>query len=84
MLEDIPKLLVTNSEKEDRFYSLEPLCDILRGAEDSRAFLRACVVLCLARRISRSGIVYALSIPQSSRQKQGAFVYVHGRGHVLL
>ena len=30
MLEDIPKLLVTNSEKEDRFYSLEPLCDILQ------------------------------------------------------
>lgn len=29
MLEDIPKLLVTNSEKEDRTYSLEPLCDIL-------------------------------------------------------
>lgn len=30
MIEDIPKLLVTNSEKEDRFYSLEPLCDILQ------------------------------------------------------
>lgn len=30
MLEDIPKLLVTNSEKEDRSYSLEPLCDILQ------------------------------------------------------
>lgn len=30
MLEDIPKLLVTNSEKEDRTYSLEPLCDILQ------------------------------------------------------
>lgn len=30
MLEDLPKLLVTNSEKEDRFYSLEPLCDILQ------------------------------------------------------
>ncbi|MCH5255784.1 MAG: polysaccharide pyruvyl transferase family protein [Lachnospiraceae bacterium] len=30
MLEDIPKLLVTNSEKEDRQYSLSPLCDILQ------------------------------------------------------
>ena len=30
MLMDIPKLLVTNSEKEDRMYSLEPLCDILQ------------------------------------------------------
>lgn len=30
MLEDIPRLLVTNSEKEDRLYSLEPLCDILQ------------------------------------------------------
>lgn len=30
MIDDIPKLLVTNSEKEDRLYSLEPLCDILQ------------------------------------------------------
>ncbi|MCH5248436.1 MAG: polysaccharide pyruvyl transferase family protein [Lachnospiraceae bacterium] len=30
MLKDIPKLLVTNSEKEDRQYSLAPLCDILQ------------------------------------------------------
>lgn len=30
MLNDLPKLLVTNSEKEDRSYSLEPLCDILQ------------------------------------------------------
>lgn len=30
MLEDIPKLLVTNSEREDRFYSLGPLCDIMQ------------------------------------------------------
>jgi len=29
MTEEIPKLLVTNSEREDRRYSLEPLCDIL-------------------------------------------------------
>lgn len=30
MLEEIPKLLVTNSEREDKSYSLEPLCDILQ------------------------------------------------------
>lgn len=30
MIEDIPKLLVTNSEKEDKAYSLAPLCDILQ------------------------------------------------------
>lgn len=30
MTEGIPKLLVTNSEEEDRFYSLAPLCDILQ------------------------------------------------------
>lgn len=30
MLLDIPKLLVTNSEKEDKQYSLAPLCDILQ------------------------------------------------------
>ena len=29
MLEDIPKLLVTHSEKEDKYYSLAPLCDIV-------------------------------------------------------
>ena len=29
MIEEIPKLLVTNSEQEDRKYSVEPLCDIL-------------------------------------------------------
>ena len=29
MIEELPKLLVTNSEQEDRKYSLEPLCDIL-------------------------------------------------------
>ncbi len=28
MTEGIPKLLVTNSEREDRFYSVGPLCDI--------------------------------------------------------
>ena len=30
MIEEIPKLLVTNSEAEDRKYSLAPLCDILQ------------------------------------------------------
>ena len=29
MIEELPKLLVTNSEQEDRKYSVEPLCDIL-------------------------------------------------------
>lgn len=29
MIEEIPKLLVTNSEREDGRYSLEPLCDLL-------------------------------------------------------
>lgn len=38
MLEDIPKLLVTNSEKEDRFYSLEPLCDILQERKIAEHF----------------------------------------------
>lgn len=38
MLEDIPKLLVTNSEKEDRLYSLEPLCDILQERKISEHF----------------------------------------------
>lgn len=38
MLGDIPKLLVTNSEKEDRFYSLEPLCDILQERKIAEHF----------------------------------------------
>ena len=38
MLEDIPRLLVTNSEKEDRFYSLEPLCDILQERKIAEHF----------------------------------------------
>ena len=38
MLEDIPKLLVTNSEKEDRSYSLEPLCDILQERKIAEHF----------------------------------------------
>ena len=38
MIEDIPKLLVTNSEKEDRFYSLEPLCDILQERKIAEHF----------------------------------------------
>lgn len=38
MLQDIPKLLVTNSEKEDRFYSLEPLCDILQERKIAEHF----------------------------------------------
>lgn len=38
MIEDIPKLLVTNSEKEDRFYSLEPLCDILEERKIAEHF----------------------------------------------
>lgn len=38
MLEDIPKLLVTNSEREDRFYSLEPLCDILQERKIAEHF----------------------------------------------
>lgn len=38
MIEDIPKLLVTNSEKEDRFYSLEPLCDILQEKKIAEHF----------------------------------------------
>lgn len=39
MIEDIPKLLVTNSEKEDRFYSLEPLCDILQERKIAEHFI---------------------------------------------
>ena len=38
MREDIPKLLVTNSEKEDRSYSLEPLCDILQERKIAEHF----------------------------------------------
>ena len=38
MLEDLPKLLVTNSEKEDRFYSLEPLCDLLQERKIAEHF----------------------------------------------
>lgn len=38
MLEEIPKLLVTNSEREDRFYSVEPLCDILQERKIAEHF----------------------------------------------
>lgn len=38
MIEDLPKLLVTNSEKEDRFYSLSPLCDILQERKIAEHF----------------------------------------------
>lgn len=38
MIEEIPKLLVTNSEKEDRSYSLEPLCDILQEKKIAEHF----------------------------------------------
>lgn len=38
MIPEIPKLLVTNSEKEDRFYSLEPLCDILQERKIAEHF----------------------------------------------
>lgn len=38
MIEDIPKLLVTNSEKEDKSYSLEPLCDILQERKIAEHF----------------------------------------------
>lgn len=38
MIEDIPKLLVTNSEKEDKFYSLAPLCDILQERKIAEHF----------------------------------------------
>lgn len=38
MIEEIPKLLVTNSEKEDRFYSLAPLCDILQERKIAEHF----------------------------------------------
>lgn len=39
MIEDIPKLLVTNSEEEDRTYSLEPLCDILQERKIAEHFV---------------------------------------------
>jgi polysaccharide pyruvyl transferase WcaK-like protein len=38
MIEDIPKLLVTNSEKEDREYSVAPLCDILQEKKIAEHF----------------------------------------------
>lgn len=38
MIEDIPKLLVTNSEEEDKLYSLAPLCDILQERKISEHF----------------------------------------------
>ena len=38
MIEEIPKLLVTNSEKEDKFYSLAPLCDILQERKIAEHF----------------------------------------------
>lgn len=38
MIEEIPKLLVTNSEKEDKFYSLQPLCDILQERKIAEHF----------------------------------------------
>lgn len=38
MTEGIPKLLVTNSEKEDRFYSVGPLCDILQERKIAEHF----------------------------------------------
>lgn len=38
MIEDLPKLLVTNSEKEDRFYSLGPLCDIMQERKIAEHF----------------------------------------------
>lgn len=38
MLEELPKLLVTNSEQEDRHYSVEPLCDILQERKIAEHF----------------------------------------------
>lgn len=38
MLKDIPRLLVTNSEQEDKTYSLEPLCDILQERKIAEHF----------------------------------------------
>ena len=48
MIDDIPKLLVTNSEKEDKSYSLGPLCDILQERKISEHY--AAHVLCYIRR----------------------------------
>lgn len=39
MLADIPKLLVTNSEKEDKAYSLAPLCDMIQERKIEEHFL---------------------------------------------
>lgn len=39
MLEDIPKLLVTNREEEDKAYSLEPLCDMIQERKIEEHFL---------------------------------------------
>lgn len=38
MTEEIPKLLVTNSEREDRYYSVEPLCEILEERKIAEHF----------------------------------------------
>lgn len=38
MIPELPKLLVTNSEKEDRTYSLEPLCEILQEKKIAEHF----------------------------------------------
>ncbi|MCM1266966.1 MAG: polysaccharide pyruvyl transferase family protein [Bacteroidales bacterium] len=38
MMEDIPKILVTVSEQEDRRYTLEPLCDILEERKIAEHF----------------------------------------------
>lgn len=38
MIEEIPKLLVTNSEKEDKYYSVAPLCDILQERKIAEHF----------------------------------------------
>lgn len=38
MLDGIPKLLVTNSEEEDKTYSLAPLCDILQEQKIAEHF----------------------------------------------
>lgn len=38
MIGEIPKLLVTNSEREDRRYTLEPLCDILEERKIAEHF----------------------------------------------
>ncbi len=39
MLGELPKLLVTNSEKEDRYYSLAGLCEILQERKIDEHFL---------------------------------------------